>query len=193
MRLSDQQKIDLVEKYRAGTSMWHLAREYDIAIGSVRSILRRRGVEIRSWPPRAEPQNPLEKLFDALHTSWSSGRIVRIRPEIMKDRGAKALAKLLVKLGVKDLSEIRGLTLKRIRERAQKGQAAVTKPVPAVVDRKLCNGCTLCERVCVYGAARMKGKTRETRKASIDVQTCVGCGLCVSVCPTEAIRQVYYE
>ena len=102
------------------------------------------------------------------------------------------LAKLLVKLGVKDLSEIRGLTLKRIRERAQKGQAAVTKPVPAVVDRQLCNGCTLCERVCVYGAARMKGKTRETRKASIDADTCVGCGLCVSVCPTEAIRQVYY-
>jgi dihydroorotate dehydrogenase (NAD+) catalytic subunit len=102
------------------------------------------------------------------------------------------LSKLLTKLGVKDLSEIRGLTLRRIRERAEQGKAAVTKPVPAVVDRKLCNGCTLCERVCVYGAAVMKGTTRETRKAVFDPETCVGCGLCVGVCPTEAITQVYY-
>ncbi|TFG88425.1 MAG: 4Fe-4S dicluster domain-containing protein [Gemmatimonadales bacterium] len=102
------------------------------------------------------------------------------------------LGELLVKLGVTDLSEIRGLTLRRIRERAEKGQAAVTKPVPAVVDGKLCNGCTLCERVCVYGAARMQGKARGTHKAAIDPETCVGCGLCVGVCPTEAITQVYY-
>jgi ferredoxin len=102
------------------------------------------------------------------------------------------LGKLLGKLGVKDLSEIRGLTLRRIRERAEKGLAAVIKPVPAVVDGKLCNGCTLCEKVCVYGAARMKGKTSEMRKAVIEPETCMGCGLCVSVCPTEAITQVYY-
>jgi len=102
------------------------------------------------------------------------------------------LKELLSGLGVKSLADIRGLTLKRIRERAEKGQAAVTKPVPAVVDRELCNGCSLCERVCVYGAARMKGKARGARKAEIDAAACVGCGLCVTVCPTEAIRQVYY-
>jgi dihydroorotate dehydrogenase subfamily 1 len=102
------------------------------------------------------------------------------------------LGKLLATLGVKSLADIRGLTLRRIRERAQKGQVAVTTPVPAVVNRKLCNGCTLCERVCVYGAVRMKGKTRDTRKAVISAETCAGCGLCVSVCPTAAIAQVYY-
>ena len=102
------------------------------------------------------------------------------------------LAELLAKLGVKDLSEIRGLTLKRIRERRSWGRRRVTKPVPAVVDQALCNGCTLCERVCVYGAAVMKGTTRETRKAVIDPDACTGCGLCVGVCPTEAITQVYY-
>ncbi|HSV92774.1 MAG TPA: 4Fe-4S binding protein, partial [Desulfobacterales bacterium] len=100
------------------------------------------------------------------------------------------LAELLATLGVKDLSEFRGLTLKRIRERAQLGKAAVTKPVPAVVDRALCNGCTMCERVRVYGAAVMKGTTRETRTAIIDADACTGCGLCVGVCPTEAIMQV---
>jgi dihydroorotate dehydrogenase subfamily 1 len=102
------------------------------------------------------------------------------------------LEKLLSKLGVKRLEDIRGLTLRRIRERAEKGQAAVTKPVPAVVNAGLCNGCTLCERGCVYGAARMEGKTSADRKAVISTSACVGCGLCASVCPTGAITQIYY-
>ena len=96
------------------------------------------------------------------------------------------LSKLLAELGAKSPAEIRGLTLRRIRERGQKGQAAVTTPVPAVVDPELCNECGLCEKACVYGAARMAGK------AVIDPKACTGCGLCVSVCPTGAIAQVYY-
>lgn len=97
------------------------------------------------------------------------------------------LAQLLGKLKVKAPADVRGLTLRRIRERAEKGLTAVTRPVPAVVDPDLCNGCGLCEKVCVYGAARMNGK------AVIDAGTCTGCGLCVSVCPTEAITQLYYS
>jgi dihydroorotate dehydrogenase subfamily 1 len=99
------------------------------------------------------------------------------------------LQKLLEELGAASPAAVRGLVLRRIRERAQKGQAAVTKPVPAVVDPGLCNGCGLCEKACVYGAARMNGRRG---KAAIDPQACTGCGLCASVCPTEAIAQVYY-
>jgi dihydroorotate dehydrogenase (NAD+) catalytic subunit len=96
------------------------------------------------------------------------------------------LAGLLAKLQVNKPSDIRGLTLRRIRERAEKGKTAVIKPVPAAVDQELCNGCGLCEKACVYAAVRMNGK------AAIDPKSCTGCGLCVSVCPTEAITQVYY-
>jgi len=96
------------------------------------------------------------------------------------------LSKLLGELGAKSPAEIRGLTLQRIRERAQKGQAAVTRPVPASVDPQLCNECGLCEQACVYGAVRLNGK------AVVDPQACTGCGLCVSVCPTGAITQLYY-
>lgn len=96
------------------------------------------------------------------------------------------LAKLLAELGFRSPGEARGLTLKRIRERKEKGQTAVTEPVPAVVDEELCNACGRCEEVCAYDAAHVDGKAR------IAAQACIGCGLCVSVCPVDAIRQVYY-
>jgi ferredoxin len=101
------------------------------------------------------------------------------------------LKRLLEDLGAESPEQVRGLTLKRIEERKQKGLQAVTEAlVPAVlVDR--CNGCGNCERVCVYGAARLSQRDGN-EKAAIDPQTCIGCGLCVSVCPVDALEQVYY-
>ena len=96
------------------------------------------------------------------------------------------LEKLLGELGAKGPADVRGLTLKRIDERAKNGQAAVTVPVPAEVIDERCTACGNCETVCAYGAARVDGK------AFIDPAACTGCGLCVSVCPAEAIRQEYY-
>jgi dihydroorotate dehydrogenase subfamily 1 len=96
------------------------------------------------------------------------------------------LPKLLAELGYDSLEEARGLALKRIRERREKKLAAVTAPVPPVVDPEVCNGCGRCEEVCAYGAARLNGK------AKIEPAACIGCGLCVSVCPVDAIWQEYY-
>jgi ferredoxin len=96
------------------------------------------------------------------------------------------LPKLLDELGYRSIEEVRGLALKRIRERREKKQVAVTAPVPAVVDPEVCNGCGRCEEVCAYGAARLNGK------AKIEPAACIGCGLCLSVCPVDAIRQEYY-
>jgi len=96
------------------------------------------------------------------------------------------LEKLLGELGAKGPADVRGLTLKRIDERAKNGQAAVTVPVPAEVIEERCTACGNCETVCAYGAARVDGK------AFIYPAACTGCGLCVSVCPADAIRQEYY-
>jgi dihydroorotate dehydrogenase subfamily 1 len=96
------------------------------------------------------------------------------------------LPELLSDLGYDSLQEVRGLTLRRIRERREKGQAAVTVPVPAVVDPEACNGCGRCREVCAYGAVRVDGKAR------VQPEACIGCGLCVSVCPVGAIGQRYY-
>jgi dihydroorotate dehydrogenase subfamily 1 len=97
------------------------------------------------------------------------------------------LANLLEDLGAKNPEQVRGLTLKRIEERKQKGLQAVTEPVVPKVLVENCNGCGNCERVCVYGAARLDNKI-----ARIDPALCTGCGLCVSVCPVDALEQVYY-
>jgi dihydroorotate dehydrogenase subfamily 1 len=55
------------------------------------------------------------------------------------------LAGLLAELGFASPAEARGLTLRRIRERQEKGQTAVTRPVPAVVDGEACTSCGACE------------------------------------------------
>lgn len=97
------------------------------------------------------------------------------------------LEKLLANLGAESPADVRGLTLRKIEERKAKKLQAVTEPVVPAVLVEACTGCGNCERVCVYGAAKVIDKI-----ARIDPELCVGCGLCVSVCPTDALVQEYY-
>lgn len=99
----------------------------------------------------------------------------------------KDFEKLLSDLGVFSPEEVRGLTLKRIKERKEKGLVAVTEKIIPKVDENLCNSCGRCEQVCAYGAAKVNNKLH------IDNNHCIGCGLCVSVCPNNAITQNYYR
>jgi len=76
------------------------------------------------------------------------------------------------------IEDFRGVALRHLPERPMRTKA---KPPEVLVSK--CTGCGLCEKYCVYGAARMVGK-----KAKIDPGKCYGCGLCVSVCPARALR-----
>lgn len=86
------------------------------------------------------------------------------------------------------LDEIRGLSLKKVAERAEKGWQAITKAIPPKVDEKLCTGCGKCQRACIYDAITLQNK-----KARIDENLCYGCGCCIYICPEEAIENFYYR
>ncbi|MFV2062635.1 MAG: 4Fe-4S dicluster domain-containing protein [Chloroflexota bacterium] len=84
------------------------------------------------------------------------------------------LATWLAEHGHRSLESIRGLTL------GQEVARNVTGPL--LVDLELCNGCTLCERSCVYGAIEMVDE-----KAVIDQDRCEQCGLCITRCRPNAM------
>jgi dihydroorotate dehydrogenase subfamily 1 len=80
--------------------------------------------------------------------------------------------------GYNSIDDFRGIALKHLPE-----QPLRTRAKPPEVLMSKCTGCGLCERHCVYGAAKVVGKI-----ARIDPVRCYGCGMCISVCPTRAVR-----
>ncbi|MFQ5975521.1 MAG: 4Fe-4S binding protein, partial [Candidatus Hydrothermarchaeales archaeon] len=57
------------------------------------------------------------------------------------------------------------------------------EPIVAFVDKDICIGCRVCERVCDFGAVKVVDK-----KASVNEAICKGCGACAGGCPTGAIQ-----
>ncbi len=51
------------------------------------------------------------------------------------------------------------------------------------VDQKICKGCGLCVKRCVFKAISL-----EDDKASVNPKKCYGCGVCAVTCPTGAIK-----
>ncbi len=89
---------------------------------------------------------------------------------------------------------------------AQAGAAAVkvigllakdkltTNPCTAKSDELLCNGCSVCQNVCPYGAISYESREindhgiRETRRiAVVNNALCQGCGACTVACPSGAM------
>jgi dihydroorotate dehydrogenase (NAD+) catalytic subunit len=91
--------------------------------------------------------------------------------------------------GYGDVSEVIGLTLRRIERRKERGLVSITVPRNPVVDPDLCIGCGECEIACVYDAIHVAGDGL----AYADGSKCYGCGLCRDVCPVAAIRFTYFD
>lgn len=89
---------------------------------------------------------------------------------------AKELNDFLDAHGYSDIEEIRGLTIKKMAERAFRAES-----VAPDVDYELCTKCGICEVSCVYGAI-----SRE-EQLKIDPSKCFGCGLCITRCPRSAL------
>jgi len=82
--------------------------------------------------------------------------------------------------GYRSVSEIKGLTLRRLEDRRLR-----TSALPPSLDVEACTGCRLCEISCVYGAIHVVDK-----KAVLDTSLCTACGLCVTRCRPGALRLV---
>jgi len=54
------------------------------------------------------------------------------------------------------------------------------------VNEDRCNGCGICEAVCIYNAIEMD---KEKRVAKVNEALCKGCGTCTGACPSGAINQ----
>jgi dihydroorotate dehydrogenase subfamily 1 len=85
------------------------------------------------------------------------------------------------------IGDIKGLALKKVRERKENQWTSIVKPVPPVINGDKCTTCGVCATSCIYGAISVNGS------AVIDEKLCYGCGLCVDVCPSGAIESGYFK
>ena len=67
-----------------------------------------------------------------------------------------------------------------------KGEIAVA-PIVASVDALRCRACGLCERICEFGAIRVRPSAGSAATAEVDELLCRGCGACAAHCPSGAV------
>jgi Pyruvate/2-oxoacid:ferredoxin oxidoreductase delta subunit len=89
--------------------------------------------------------------------------------------------------GYNSLSDFRGLTHQRIRERLEKKCQILHTVVLPQRNKNKCTACGNCVMVCAYGAIEM-GES----KPEFLTEKCHGCGLCASVCSSKAIDHNYF-
>jgi dihydroorotate dehydrogenase (NAD+) catalytic subunit len=89
---------------------------------------------------------------------------------------ARELNTFLDQHGYASVAEIRGLTIRRMRERG-----APKAENPPRVNMERCSLCGLCEISCPYGAISKDDELH------IDEEKCFACGLCISRCKRQAL------
>lgn len=68
-----------------------------------------------------------------------------------------------------------------------KGEVEI-EPIIASIDREVCIGCRICEKVCAFQAISMVDK-----KAQVNEALCKGCGVCAGACPTGAAQVRHFK
>ncbi len=68
-----------------------------------------------------------------------------------------------------------------------KGEVEI-EPILAIVNREMCIGCRICEKVCDFSAISIVDK-----KAQVNEALCKGCGACSAACPTGAVELRHFK
>jgi len=89
------------------------------------------------------------------------------------------------KKGYGKLADFRGLALRNVIEREEKGHE-IYEPHNPKIDKDKCISCGLCIMACCWGALYFVEK-----KATVNKDLCYGCSLCTSLCPTKAMTIDY--
>jgi dihydropyrimidine dehydrogenase (NAD+) subunit PreA len=84
--------------------------------------------------------------------------------------------------GYDRIDDFKGLALKHL---TTVEELSIREPKHGTIDRELCDGCKICERVCQYDAVEIKDE-----KAEVASEKCDGCGLCIAWCPKNAIKLI---
>jgi Pyruvate/2-oxoacid:ferredoxin oxidoreductase delta subunit len=95
------------------------------------------------------------------------------------------LESFMRKKGYRKLDDFRGIALKNVVEREEKGHE-IYKPNNPKVDKDKCISCGLCIMACPWNALHFVEK-----KATVNTDLCYGCSLCTSLCPTKALSIHY--
>lgn len=65
---------------------------------------------------------------------------------------------------------------------SRRGKMAMHSSSKPKVERELCVGCGMCQKICAHSAPII-----DEHKCHIDLERCVGCGRCLAICPKDAI------
>jgi len=102
-----------------------------------------------------------------------------LRGPTVYGRIAGELNKFLDEHGYASVDEVRGLTLRLMRQRG-----APHSDGPPEVNMERCSLCGVCEKSCPYGAIHTN---KEAKILEIDEEKCFHCGLCVTRCKLRAM------
>jgi ferredoxin len=97
------------------------------------------------------------------------------------------IAAFMKRKGYNSIEDFKGLTHRRIRERAEKKKQIIHEILLPKRSNNKCTVCGKCVAACAYGAIEM-GESFPV----IIPEKCQGCGLCSSVCAQKAIAQDYF-